>query len=347
MKKWMSVSFCTLLVLALGLAAPASAWSNDSERPGSVLVFPKFIKGTNVNTNSVGVEPKTEIEISVTCPQGATCFRGQGVQLRAHWVCGNDVICAESDFDLFTTVKGTLYFNPDNVFPTLAQVAVPPCDRGYLIVWVVDSLGRAIKYDGLIGDAILREDDNGQSAGAYNAIPIQAASGLPHLAPTDLDSDTKLDFDGNEYEAVTGRVYGTVRYEAPGGSVTSPGPIETHLTLLTLDVRSNDLNNPTFVPLKFYNQNEVLRSTSTGFFCWQEVRLTELNPGLSETFGRKGLVESGQAYKSQYIGDDATGPVTLIGIVETKERDVSGGVYREYSYSLFHDSDPVTTSFAP
>src|SRR6266403_1450772 len=113
MKNWMTVSSCTLLVLALGLVAPASAWSNDSERPGSVLVFPKFIRGTNVNPNTGvgGVEPKTEIEISVTCPAGATCFRGQSVQLRAHWVCGEQVICAESDFDLFTTVKGTLYFN--------------------------------------------------------------------------------------------------------------------------------------------------------------------------------------------------------------------------------------------
>jgi len=334
--------------LLLGLTAPAFATgTNDSEQPGSVLVFHKFIRGTNVNPNTAGsTEPKTEIEISVTCPKGASCPRGQFVQLRAHWVCGQDVTCPESDFDLFTTVKGTMYFNPENVFPTTNQVATPPCERGYLIVWVVDSFGRAIKFDGLIGDAVIREDDSGQSAGAYNAIPIQAAGGLPNLAPTDVNLNAKLDFNGTEYERITGRVYGTVRYD-DNGLGTMTGPIETHLTLLTLDVRSNNLNNPTIVPLNFYNQNEVLRSTSTLFFCWTEVQLTDLNSGLTSAFGRKGLVESGQAYKTQYIGDDATGPVTLIGIVETKERDLRGSIYREYSYSLFHDSVPVTTSFVP
>src|SRR3989442_13373835 len=32
-----------------------------------------------------------------------------------------------------------------------------PCDRGYVIVWVVNINGTPIKFDGLIGDAILRE----------------------------------------------------------------------------------------------------------------------------------------------------------------------------------------------
>jgi len=293
-----------------------------------------------------GVEPKTEIEISVTCPKGAGplgCRGGDPVQLRAHWVCEGNITCGEADFDLFTTVKGTLYFNPENILPKNSEVATPPCSRGYLIVWVVDSFGRAIKYDGLIGNAVVREDDNGQSAGAYNAIPIQAASGLPHLAWTDVNWDTKLDFNGSEYERITGRVYGTVRYAAPGGSVTQPGAVETTLTFLTLDVRSNDVNNPTFVPLKFYSSTEVMRSTAAAFFCWGQ-----FNVDLDEGFSRKGLVESGQAYKTQYIGDDATGPVTLIGIVETKERDVvTGTIYREYSYSLFHDNKPVTTRFVP
>src|SRR5438046_6781724 len=118
------------LVLALGLAAPGFAWTslNDSEEPGSVLVFPKFIRGTvdtpDLATVGQPISARTEIEISVSCPKRSTCTRDpltgilfDRVRLRAHWVCGAHVICLERDFDLFTTVNGTIYFNPENIFP--------------------------------------------------------------------------------------------------------------------------------------------------------------------------------------------------------------------------------------
>ena len=92
---------------------------NDPHEPGSVLVFPKFLWGT-VQTES-GVQPKTEIEISIRCPKGVTCpDSGQNVNLRAHWVCpsGNFFApCLETDFNLNRTVHGTLYFNPEVPFP--------------------------------------------------------------------------------------------------------------------------------------------------------------------------------------------------------------------------------------
>jgi len=92
--------------------------------PGSVLVFPKFLRGT-VQTES-GVQPKTEIEISIRCPksqpgQTVTCpDAGQTVNLRAHWVCPSGNVfapCLETDFNLNRTVHGTLYFNPEVPFP--------------------------------------------------------------------------------------------------------------------------------------------------------------------------------------------------------------------------------------
>src|SRR2546422_8530731 len=196
---WPGVSdvLLNLAVAAPVAAAPVAAWPNDSEQPGSVLVFPKFIRGTFDDTRVSGqlFQAKTELEISVRCPEGATCGANQAVRLRAHWVCpgsSTNPICAEASFDLETTVGGSLYFNPEgvvvvlgvataNAFPSNAKttIPVPPCDRGYLIVWAVDSFGRAIKQDGLIGDAVLRDapgdvDITTFSAGGYNAIPIQA-----------------------------------------------------------------------------------------------------------------------------------------------------------------------------
>src|SRR5437879_3640142 len=103
--KWLHVSL--LLLLALGLAMPAMA-QNNSEQPGSVIVFPKFINGTTKG------EPNSHFEISVTCPvktAAGTCVFPENtrVKLKAHWVCPGDqsfpdkFICKETDFDLFTT----------------------------------------------------------------------------------------------------------------------------------------------------------------------------------------------------------------------------------------------------
>src|SRR6266511_5756057 len=114
--KWLRVSL--MLMLALGLAIPALAQVqlNDSQEPGSVIVFPKFITGKT----SSG-EPRSEFEISVVCPKNpdgtpGTCPEKQSVKLRVHWVCPADqdfedkFICQETDFDLFTTAFGTITF---------------------------------------------------------------------------------------------------------------------------------------------------------------------------------------------------------------------------------------------
>ena len=60
----------------------------DTAEPGSVLVFPKFDRGTVIvdPTASGGlfpqVIPKTEIEIGAVCPKGATCTEHQSVKVR-------------------------------------------------------------------------------------------------------------------------------------------------------------------------------------------------------------------------------------------------------------------------
>src|SRR5207302_5363353 len=141
-------------------------------RPGSVLVFPKFIRGTfnDAEFSGQAVHAITEFEISVRCPDGASCDVHQPVRLRGHWVCPE---CDEASFDLTTTVNGSLYFNPEgvvavvpgvvtaNAFPSNATTTIPraPCARGYLIVWAIDNTtaGNAIKFDGLIGDAVIRD----------------------------------------------------------------------------------------------------------------------------------------------------------------------------------------------
>jgi hypothetical protein len=349
-------------VLMLGLAAPGHATLFNSEQPGSILIFHKFIRGTG---NDLGVSGQpihalTEIEISVMCPPGASCELNQVVRLRAHWVCPGSMtnpICAETSFNLETTVGGTLYFNPEgvvsiagvltaNAFPSNATtvIPVPPCERGYLIVWAIDGGGNAIKFDGLIGDAIIRAPTPNfgpTTARAYNALPIQAAEFLGTGDGTDLDGGGDLDFDDTEYRTITGRIFGTVRYE---NAVPPEGIVETDLTLLTLDVASNRLNPLTTVGLNFYTPDEQFVDAGTSFFCWREQRLTEILPSLTKQFmGRKGFVES-------TFAEQAGVPVTIVGIVETQERYVGVGVLqpgRSYAYWLYHDGNPVPTTFRP
>jgi hypothetical protein len=362
MKNLLTVVFAALVLLVvptITMAEDTTRQLNDPSEPGSVLVFPKFLRGT-VRTEQ-GILAATEIEISVTCPRGSTCADGQGVTLRAHWVCPAEfnrtvgVVgpCRETDFTVRVTVRGSAYFTPEGDGQAPLNVVVPaaPCDGGYLIVWVVNNFGQPIKFDGLIGDAVVRRGPF--DAAAYNAIPIQAVSSLATNAMVSLGPSGSLVFDGldGHYKAATGTIIGTVRYDRP--ATTTSAPIQTSLTLLTLDVRSNNFNFPTFVDLNFFTTTEALVSTETFFFCWEEVRLREINSVLTENFmGRKGLVQSTQAEKVPILGfADTAGPVTLLGIVETNEfvpgADDGPILLRSFMYSLYNDSTPVPTQFAP
>ena len=173
------------VILALGTARPAFAWQlNDSEEPGSVLVFPRVHTGTV--TAPDGIFPRTRFEISVTCPQNFDCSGVGTVFLRAHWVCGGNAsnVCQEVDFNLQTTINGTINFNTENIGPRTTNVPAPPnCPSdpaeeesggGYLIVWVTDASGNPVAGDALLGDEVFR--GSSLSAQAYDAIPIQAVA---------------------------------------------------------------------------------------------------------------------------------------------------------------------------
>ena len=351
-----------MALAAIAVAAPAFAQvQNNSERPGSVLVFHKFLTGT-VAPNT----PRTSFEISVTCPAGPTgCADTDVVRIKGLWVCEGlqepqfKRICQATDFTLRTTVKGTIWFNPENASGEFSPattsgsnfapfVGRPNCPRGYLIVWVIDASGRPISYNGLIGNGLIRFGANDVSA--YNALPIQspAAQGTVLAGANDL-----LNFNGIMYARITGNIYGTVRYERRGN--VTQGAVQTDLTLLTLDVRANRPNFVTFAPLFFYNEHEQPISTFVEFICWTERRLTDIDRNLTTRFGgmgaEKGLVETSATATQQ---DTESFPpaepfnATLVGIIETREY-IGGGATavldRSYAYSLFNDGVGVSTAF--
>jgi hypothetical protein len=387
-RKCTSFLFC--LAVTLALATPAFAWPlNDSETPGSVLVFPSFHTGL-VLTPDNGYQARTRFEISVVCPPGADCSGINQVKLRGHWVCKGDptsTICAEVDFDLYTTINGTITFDTDNQGSNNTDYPpMPPCFQsnpleeenggGYLIVWAIDpSSNQAIKFDGLIGDEVIL--GSSLSARAHGAIPIQAGEKLAFLQATDVNGNGALDFDGCEYKQVTGSIYGSVKYDQAVPTV------ETSLVLLTLDVLANQPNPLTLTGLNFYNEYETLMSSAANFICWGEFHLADLPGGgfLNTNFGTKGLVTGGPAVQNGAAA-------TMIGVVETEEEflnpvtvtgsttitivpgkplpvgckaDMTGAisctinqnlstsidVTREYGYPLLNDAVGIPTTFVP
>jgi len=412
------IKWALALVPALALAMPALAQVrdtrlSDSQEPGSVIVFPKFINAAPVSVDGA-LLPRTEIEIGAVCPPntiapgvGAFCPEHQAVKVRFHWVCPGDqtvvskFACNETDFDVNLTVNGKLAFSADGTLlnANSPRVPSPPCKNGYLIGWVINPANdQPVKWDGLIGDAVIR--GGGLAAGvsvglstaveAYRAITIQAdpalgtfpAANSAITTSTDPATGTKsLVFDGQpgHYQAITGTLYGDVKFvrETAGGG---PSPVnalsDTLLVLMTLDTRSNRPNNPTFVPLQFFNESsalpsstnpnfEALTSTSTEFLCWQQVSLSDLPAGanLTQVFQgtRKGIVIAGPAEKDQFIGindpafenlapgtPNPSNRVTLIGMVQTNEGTAANSFQeRGYIFEMYNDSFVVPTRFVP
>jgi hypothetical protein len=346
---------------------------SDSQEPGSVIVFPKFVRGTQAVDGVV--VPATEIEVGVVCPIHTICPEHQPVKIRFHWVCpgaqdfATKLICGENNFDVFATVNGKVVFNPENMTITgsnSVNVAQPPCGMGYLIGWVINTSDQPIKYDGLIGDAVIRETPT--SVGAYNAIPIQAANDaaatgtLITTVPDPLTGLPRLAFDGadNHYKAISGVVIGDVKFSNHPATAGFPIASDSYLILLTLDVRSDFPNYPTEVNIDFWNESnalsptsplfEKLLSTSLEFVCWAQFPLTSIDGNLTQVqMGtRKGVFRSSPAAKFPFSGiADTAGPVTLLGLVETLEGPAAAPASRSYFSAVYNDSAPVPTFFLP
>lgn len=391
-----------LLIPALALAMPALAQTpaqtrdprlSDSQEPGSVIIFPKFIRNGTVTTFGDNAElPRTEIEIGVVCPPGVartaanTCDEHRTIKLKFHWVCpgsqeiAQKYVCRETNFNVFLSINGKLAFSADGspINANSPRVPAAPCPTGYLIGWVVDNADNPIKFDGLIGDAVLRgpELTTGVAMGtstavaAYTGITIQAHPNLAHGAPITLGASGALIFDGlpGHYQAVTGNLFGDVKFDnrtaRAAGSVPAPGNAlsETWLVLLTLDVRSNRPNFPTFVDLDFWNESlatvstsnplfEANTSTAVHFICWGQFRLSDIDSSLTQAFQgtRKGIFATNSVEKEAIAGvTDEDGPVTLLGVVQVFEGTIPNLLMeRSYIFNTYNDSRRVDTRFRP
>jgi hypothetical protein len=349
-----------LLTVALAIAVPTAAQtpeppSSASGEPGSVIVFPKFMRGT-VEVDGV-TRPQTEIEVWARCPNGATCPEDEPVTIKFHWVCPGSpdiaamYVCKETGFDLVLSVDRKVTFNAENLaLPGNTRVPAAPCPRGYLIGWVTDDARRPIKYDGLIGDAVLR--DGSAAVLSYEAVQIRAEPNLATRAGITPGVDPRtgaptLSFDGGagHYQSVGGQVLADVKTH----NQTYPVSFRNaSLILLTLDVRSNRPNYPIFVSLDYHNEAEIRASASWNFQCWAEVQPADADFRLSGMQTRNGFAMSGQAVKSPFgMISDIPGPVTLLGLVRTSGGPAHSSMDRAYIFNSLDQANSIPTVFLP
>ncbi len=365
---WLSIVFCLLAVAVVTQSASANVnYVNDPNEPGSVLVFPLYETGLAASNGYATVPPYapalSTFEISVVCPNGYSCPDGSpqsDVDIKMHWVCPTSIgefaptQCSERDFTLNTTVNGTLIFDANgkcspqgNISGTdtyCGSIPPPPCKRGYLIAWVVNESGQAIKFDGLLGDAVLRQDGLISAVAAYNAIPIQAGAALATGACVNRTcGNSVLNFNGVSYKELSNTIIGSVRFDNDAPDPVTGINYVTELVLLTLDIKSNQPNPLIEVGLDFSNEIESTVSTNTYFYCTAEVRL-EGDLGINTAYmnGYKGLL-TGSAQAVNPFTLQGLGPVTLVGLVITHEDSYS----REYAYPLLDNSIGTATQFAP
>src|SRR5882672_10262877 len=145
-----------------------------------------------VHVDGIAGIARTEIEVGLVCPPALVgsnsplCAEHTLYKIRFHWVCPgqenvNSNICKESNFEFFISMNGKVAFSADGdpINSNSPNTTVPPCPRGYLIGWVENTNDQPIKFDGLIGNAVIRGPDivsagnNSTAVSAYNAIPIQ------------------------------------------------------------------------------------------------------------------------------------------------------------------------------
>jgi hypothetical protein len=351
-----------LLTAALGIGVPSPAQTakpttSASQEPGSVIVFPKFIKGT-VTVDGV-TKARTEIEVRARCPKDATCPEDEPVRIRFHWICagGEDIapkyVCKESSFDMVVPANRKALFNPEDpgrLGDVIASIA--PCPKGYLIGWVISpTTNRPIKYDALTGNAVLRNPSG--PIESYEAFVIKADPNLAIRADiaTEIDSRTgnpSLVFDGGagHYQTVASAVQTNLEYHKLTGPLSSS---EAFLILLTLDVRVNRPNYPTFIDLEFRTDQGIRASTSRNFTCWTEIQNPNIDANFTLAGARigNGVVIAGRAVKVPVGGiSDIPGPVTLLGLVPSDEDSRGWTLEPAYVVKKF-DSSKATTVFLP
>ncbi len=291
-----------ILTCAL-LGLLASIGQADGRKPGSALVYPVHRSGVpDDDAQEVGTLPPDPFFTLVcvtntnTHPvSGGTNVHMEFVNVAPDWT--------DPFKPLYCSVQNrTEYLTPADVRCFLVNCVNPgPLTEGYLVMSAQDpsSFQTPWSHDYLVGSEIVV---NAASAiYQLNAIPFDSPQAPG--APTDVDGDGQLDFDGIEYEGVPDELYLDVFMP-----MMSPSLALLNLTGGTAFDAS--------VAFTVFNDNEFALSTTLEFRCWFDQPLRRISLIFDETFLAMNTPDDPTEVDTNcdYVGDLESGWARIDGL---------------------------------
>ena len=251
------------LIAASLLCLPA-ALPAQHDTPASVLLFPLIRTACNyvtiVSVTNTDLTPKVPFSYG-----GSTmvAFEYFNVEERAS--------------DPFRPAGCTLFCRGELLTPadTLSvatychDVPIFAAQQGYLAVIAMDPTQYKTpwSHEALIGSSL-----HVRSSGVVFHLPaFPIHSPVPHHLPTDLNTNSQLDFDGLEYLPIPDRFM--------ADSVIPC--LDSHLTVVSLTGVPSDVHT---LYLSIWNDNEFPLSSTLAFSCWFDQPFSTVSPAFTEGF---------------------------------------------------------------
>lgn len=299
--------FSAMALTGLMVAAPAFA-DLESDEPGSVLVYPVFESQGDVST---------QIRLTNVFPTD------QWVKFVT--VCGYDKreVAPFAERYLCEATDKTYKLTPYETLVIDVERLNPQCTEGFVVAYEVDSIndGNPVGNNALIGSYLI-DRMNPNRGGADQAIPIQ------YVGTTEAEPcDGTLCFDGQNYEYLPDTLWTDFR------AVSFEPTKATDLVVLTMDTWAGRNNFATFVSIDAWNENEDNYSAANEFFCWNRIRLDDMNRGfrMNNPGGQDGY-EYGAVRVTAEDSETARAETILGAIIER-----SNGYYTVRN--MFHTGD--------
>jgi hypothetical protein len=332
------------VVLAAGAASaqmPSERFT--TERPGSILIFPKVINcGTRDTTIQISNTSNMAAQAKCFYVNGASY---NGVQL---WQVSDFNLALTRQQPTHWTVGAGRSTDPTDSETGLDPGLVPPqpeCFTGGLVCVEINPGGDPSGANSLKGEATVAQaqaDDAGAAQGAskYSAVAIEAI---------DPDADNVLNLDNIEYAACpAGAHLNFVAEGAPDEIVTGLGngangsAVSTTLTFMPCSMDfENLIPSRTTLAFAFSNEMEEPGSTSTSVECWGSVNVGDLGadlPGLGTLYGYARITaESG-------TDDD---PVGVVGVANVARVGSNGAMSTAATNLHFLGNDSSTNLDSP
>jgi hypothetical protein len=319
----LTVGCAAIAALGVALSAGAARADFSTERPGSILIFPKVINSTDLGRNTL-----IQITNTSNLPRWAHCYYVNGAPENPNVApdpVNNPPMCAITDFELALTKQQPTQWatgagrrvDPTDGEPGLDPGAIPPVPDGFtgeLVCVEVDESGAPTAANSLKGEATI-SDLALADVSKSNAIAIQGV---------DPDTDLDLDLDNQEYNGCPESLVLNFQLEDGPDAVIDDlgsGAGSQVNTALALVPCSQDFDNliPSSVTFQFDIRNEFEEplSASTTITCWQSVNLVDI----SSAFLEAALGTSyGTARITSSLGDG------LVGVASTRRVDTGVNV---------------------